>query len=166
MIDANLVTRMANESYEDYFVRLFENKREYGLNCSQIAELLNCVNGKCFTESAYRKEYAAFNRGRLYERRMVGDNVGCRILALSDMHYPFNLDSRLVLKDYTGRVDVLVLNGDLLDMYSCSKFTKLYRQSPVEEMIGCRNYLITLIKQLKPKKVVATYGNHEMRMQR
>ena len=33
--------KQSGESYVDYFVRLFDNKKIYGLTCDQIAELLN-----------------------------------------------------------------------------------------------------------------------------
>lgn len=36
--------KQSGESYVDYFVRLFDNKKIYGLTCDQIAELLNTEN--------------------------------------------------------------------------------------------------------------------------
>ena len=38
---AEAYRRFGDESFDDYFVRLFEHKVEYGLNCVRIAELLN-----------------------------------------------------------------------------------------------------------------------------
>jgi len=51
----------------------------------------------------------------------------------------------------------------LVDMQSISKFNKSYRVSPMEEIIGCRQYIIDLIEFIRPKSVVAVYGNHENR---
>jgi hypothetical protein len=52
----------------------------YGLNCEQIAELLNAETNNNFTESTYRKEFAAFNRGRSYERKInVDDELSVRL---------------------------------------------------------------------------------------
>lgn len=157
------IHRLPDEEYLDYFVRIFENKNIYGLTCNDIAELLNKETGQSYTESAYRKEYAAFNRGRLYERGKVEQGVATRILSISDLHYPFAkpIDT---FADYVGRVDVLQLNGDILDCAALSKFPKTYRTSPVEEMIGARQYLIDLIEYIQPKKVIATYGNHDIRL--
>lgn len=151
-----------NETAEEYFVRLFEHKRDYDITCEKIAELLNEANHVSYGESAWRKEYAAFNRGRLYEREQQNKDVFLKILALSDFHYPFQLPVT-TFSDYAGIVDVLVLNGDLMDMQSCSRFPKQYRINFMEEMIGCRQYLIDLIDFIGPKKVVVTYGNHEIR---
>ena len=155
--------RLPDETYQDYFVRLFENKALYKLDCNKIAELLNHENGQNYGESKYRKEYAAFSRGRVYERELIERGVKTRILCISDIHFPFAKPIETFC-DYVGRVDILVLNGDLLDCYAISKFSKLYRDSPIEEMVGARQYLINLIEYIRPKKVVATYGNHCLRL--
>jgi len=155
--------RRNDESFTDYFVRLFEHKKLYNLNCQDIAELLNAESGEEYTESKWRKEYAAFNRGRLYERNQMESGVATRILALSDFHYPFQLPQE-TFKEYCGQIDVLVINGDLFDMQSISKFQKAYRINFMEELIGCRQYTIDLIEYLSPKRVVFTSGNHEKRM--
>lgn len=153
----------SGESYEDYFVRLFDNKSEYGLTCDEIAVLLNKASGKTYGESAYRKEYAAFNRGRCYERNQKKIKYSNRILALSDFHYPYQVPVN-TFKDYFGAIDTLVLNGDILDCHSLSRFNKEWNSRIMSEMIGCRAYLMELISSIRPKTVVFTYGNHEIRM--
>lgn len=75
--------KQSGESYVDYFVRLFDNKKIYGLTCDQIAELLNTESGQTLGESAYRKEFAAFNRGRNYEREIAERGVATRVLSIS-----------------------------------------------------------------------------------
>lgn len=155
--------RRNDESYEDYFVRLFDNKKVYDLNCEDIAQLLNEETGQSYTESAYRKEYAAFNRGRSYERQFSEKGVVTRILSISDLHYPYAKPIK-TYAEYAGRVDILQLNGDILDCQAISKFPKTYRISPIEEIIGARQYIIELIEYIRPKKVVVTYGNHDLRL--
>lgn len=146
----------------DYMVRLFENKEAYKLTSIDIANLLNAESGCNFGESAYRKEYAAFNRGRIYERSLNDKGVVQRILSISDLHVPYQLPVETFSK-YQGRVDVLVLNGDITDNTQISRFPKQYRTSPIEEIIQTRAYLIDLIEFIHPKKVVAIPGNHDMR---
>ena len=155
--------RLPDETYQDYFVRLFENKALYKLDCNKIAELLNAENGQSYGESCYRKEWQSFNRGRLYERELIERGVKTRILCISDIHFPFAKPIETFC-DYVGRVDILLLNGDILDCAAISKFTKMYRTSPIEEMIGARQYLIDLIEYIQPKQVIATYGNHDSRL--
>ena len=94
----------------------------------------------------------------IIENRSENETV---ILSLSDLHVPFQLDYH-VLSDYVG-VDVLQLNGDIIDCQALSRFPKQYRISPMEEMIVGRQYLIDLIDFLKPKRVVCNYGNHDKR---
>lgn len=89
--------------------------------------------------------------------------VATRILSVSDLHVPFQLPIN-TFSDYAGKVDILVLNGDIIDMQSISSFPKIYRLSPMEEMIQGRQYLIDLIEFIKPKKVVVNYGNHDKRL--
>lgn len=89
--------------------------------------------------------------------------VATTILSISDLHYPFAkpLDT---FKEYSGKIDILQLNGDLIDCTSLSKFLKTYRVSPIEEIIGARQYIIDLIEMIKPKKVIVNHGNHELRL--
>ena len=51
------------------------------------------------------------------------------ILSLSDLHVPFQLDFH-ILGDFKG-VDVLQLNGDIIDCQSFRKFPKVYRIPPM-----------------------------------
>ncbi len=143
-------------------MRLFENKSEYQLNCEDVAVLLNNENGNNYGESSYRKFYAAFNQGRHYEMEKDFAGVATRVLALSDFHVPYQLHIE-TFEDYKNRVDVLVLNGDLVDHQAISKFQKSYRVSPMEELIHGREYFINLIEYICPKRVVITVGNHDAR---
>jgi len=94
-----------------------------------------------------------------------GNGVATRILSISDTHVPFQLPIETYNK-YVGIVDILVLNGDILDCQSISRFPKSYRLSMIEEMIEGRKYIINLIEYIKPKKVIINYGNHELRFQK
>ena len=156
--------RLPGEDFTNYWVRLFENKSEYGLTCEGIATLLNAELGVDYGESKWRKDFALFSRGRAYERRLIEKGVVTRILCLSDLHVPFQLPIETFAK-YAGKVDVLVLNGDLGDCQAISKFPKTYRISPMEELIETRQYLLDLITYLAPTKVIVTYGNHDIRFQ-
>lgn len=148
----------------DYFVRIYTNRKDYGLSYEEAAELMNAESGEHKGESAWRKEYAAFHRGRLYERGMNSSDVGARILCISDLHVPFHLPANTFEK-YSGMVDILVLNGDITDCQAISKFPKAYRVSPMEELIATRQYCTELIELIKPRKVVVIYGNHDLRFQ-
>lgn len=119
--------------------------------------------GNCFNESEVRKRMYGMKRLiEIIEQDKYSD-VETRILAISDLHIPFHLPLE-TFKDYIGVVDVLILNGDILDCTQLSRFSKSYRVNPVEEMIIARQYIIDLIDMIKPKKVIVNHGNHEMRL--
>jgi predicted phosphodiesterase len=99
-----------------------------------------------------------------YDDYLKSSGVATRILSVSDHHVPFNLPLE-IYKDYIGRVDILQLNGDIIDMQSISKFPKSYRVSTMEEIILGRQFIIDLIEYIKPKKVSINFGNHELRFQ-
>lgn len=154
-----------NESILDYKIRLCKNKDKLNLTWEDISKLINKETGNNYGESAYRKWYSAFIQGYNYYKNRTENNISIRILSISDLHIPFQL--RLdTFVDYIDKVDILQINGDILDMASCSKFDKVYRQSPMEEIIEARDYLIKLISYLTPKKVVVNYGNHDIRFER
>ena len=159
------IKRREDENYDDYFVRLFENKDLYKLSYIQITELLNHENGQEFSECTYRKRFAEFNRGRIYERNRGESGIATRILSISDTHVPYQLPIE-TFRDYVGCTDILVLNGDLEDCQSVSNFSKKYRIDITKEMIMTRQYIIDLIEMLSPKRVVIIKGNHEHRMGR
>lgn len=155
-------SRQLNESSDDYMVRLFSLQHDKVLNCNEVCDLLNKDRGVQYGESAYRKYYRAFEDGMRYRDRQINSNVGKKILCISDLHYPYQLNKE-TFANYINEVDILVLNGDLIDMKEISSFERSYRQSPMDEIIGCRSYLIDLIKYINPKTVYANYGNHDMR---
>lgn len=98
----------------------------------------------------------------MYDEYINGyGGVATTILSISDLHVPFQLDYTL-LKNYRN-VDILQINGDVIDCQALSRFPKQYRISPMEEMIQGRQYLIDLIEYIKPKKVVCNFGNHDKR---
>lgn len=120
--------------------------------------------GNCFNESEVRKRMYGMKRLiEIIEQSNTSAKIANRILSISDLHIPFNLPIE-TFSAYKGRVDTLVLNGDLEDCQSISKFSKKFRVHFTKEMIATRQYIIDLIHFLNPKTVIITKGNHEHRM--
>ncbi|MFA6832095.1 MAG: metallophosphoesterase [Bacteroidaceae bacterium] len=92
-------------------------------------------------------------------------DVATIILAISDLHIPFQLPITTFF-DYKDNVDILQINGDIVDNQSISKFPKQYRIPQMEEIISARAYLINLIRYINPKKVFMNWGNHDIRFSR
>ena len=120
--------------------------------------------GNCFNESEVRKRMYGMKRLiEIIENDKNNAAIATRILAISDLHIPFNLPID-IYKPFIGKVDVLVMNGDIEDCQSCSKFSKKYRVDVDKEMVTTRTFIIDLINMLMPKKVIIIKGNHEHRM--
>lgn len=159
MIIINLY-KLDNETDFEYKVRLCNAKlnKEIDLDWAEIVSLLGLdIHYDSLRKMAYGyQEYDNYIKNK--------DSVYTRILSLSDFHIPYQKPIQTFEK-YVGIVDILQLNGDVLDCQAISKFSKTYRVSPMEEIISGRQYLIDLINYIKPKKVVINYGNHDIRFQ-
>lgn len=154
------ITRLENESDFEYLLRLVLAKRnkEIKLDWDELAALLNRGwSGEYLRKLAYGLyEYEDYLCGQ------ENKHIKNRILCISDTHVPFQLPIQTYEK-YKNKIDTLVLNGDIFDMQSLSKFPKAYRVSPMEEIIDGRLYIMSLIEYLHPKMVVGINGNHEIR---
>ena len=89
-----------------------------------------------------RKQAVGYEEYHNYIHSNIG--VATRILSISDSHVPFAKPLE-TFRDYIGRVDILQLNGDILDCMQLSRFNKTYRTSPIDEIIEGRQYIIDLI---------------------
>lgn len=150
--------KLNTETDFEYKLRLCKAKinREIDLDWQEIVDLLKIdVSADHLRKTAYGLlEYDTYIHSF--------NGVATTILSISDIHVPFHLPIN-TFSDYVGKIDILQINGDVVDCQALSKFPKQYRISPMEEMILGRQYLIDLIEYIKPKKVVCNYGNHDKR---
>lgn len=87
-----------------------------------------------------------------------------RILCIADLHVPFQKDINCFEK-FRNASDTLVLDGDLIDFVQISKFRKVCRNTPMEDIVSLWKYVIELIEYINPKEVYANDGNHEKRFE-
>lgn len=150
--------RQQNESLFEWKFRLCKAKleKEIDLDWQEIVDLLG------LNVSADHLRKTAYGMLEYHEYLHNYNGVATTILSISDLHVPFQLDKE-ILSDFIGKIDVLQINGDVVDCQALSKWSRQYRISPIEEIIKGRQYLIDLIEYLKPKSVVCNYGNHDKR---
>ncbi len=151
--------RSENETEFEWKLRLClaKKRKELDLDWGEIVDIL----GLELSPDQLRKQAVGYYE---YDEYINGfEGVNTTILSISDLHYPFAkpLD---VFKQFKDKIDILQINGDVIDCMALSSFSKSYRVSPIEEMIGARQYLIDLITLINPKKVLVNHGNHELRM--
>ena len=155
---------MREENRYDKIKRIVESKLVDRID-KDYTELSEEAFGKAYSSDVARRMFYGAKQviDAIEEDKGRVNEDETRILCISDMHIPFNRDIKEFFK-YKGKVDTLVLNGDIIDNYSMSNFTKMYRLSLVEELIQARELLIELIEEIKPKKVTVVTGNHEIRL--
>lgn len=152
------IERKDGESYNDYFVRLFDNRDVYNLKYNEIAELLNHQNGNTYGESAYRKEFAAFNRGRIYERNKNPDkrmkdiyerelSLQKELVKLRDYRSLINKEIRDnarieylrdIISDYAKTI------GDFYPVVDCNKIITPNMDSPTSAIVCLSDWHIGL----------------------
>ena len=152
--------RRKDENLVDFTKRVINAVKNKEIDYDTMGELL--FGEKLYSSENLRKIIYGFNSW--YD---VLDNeykylVGKRILVISDLHVPFQLPVE-TFKSYRGNIDILIINGDVTDLSQISKFRGSRRNTPMEDIIETRRYLIDLISYINPKEVYATYGNHDIR---
>lgn len=91
------------------------------------------------------------------------------ILVASDVHIPFQdnkaVDAFLNACDDMNP-DIVVLNGDIIDMFMLSRFTKGEGRNPLEEVTMCRDFLKRVRAAAPDAQIFYVIGNHETRLER
>lgn len=92
-----------------------------------------------------------------------------KVFVASDLHFPYQ-DNKAIecfLKEVESKKpDMVVLNGDLLDFYRLSRFTKdPSGKDPAEEIEMCREFLHRL-RSITDVPIYYTIGNHETRLEK
>lgn len=66
MTNNPILNRREDESFDDYHIRLFDNKEEYKIDKFTIRDLLNEEYGNVYDESKWRKDYAQYQKWSEY----------------------------------------------------------------------------------------------------
>ena len=92
-----------------------------------------------------------------------------KVLVLSDIHFPYHDKHSLMLALRFGRqmdVDAIILNGDILDFYQLSKFTKNPKNKSVRAELDIFRFFLDQLKQRFPEATIYfKCGNHELRLE-
>lgn len=91
------------------------------------------------------------------------------ILVASDVHIPFQDDDAVdAFLEYVRvtQPKAVILNGDILDMFMLSRFTKGEGRNPLEEISQCRALLASLRKLCPDSDIFYVIGNHENRLEK
>lgn len=89
-----------------------------------------------------------------------------RILVLSDIHFPYQDNKALELALEYGlqkNANAIYLNGDILDFYQCSRFTKDRRLRDMAGELEMGRAFLRTIKEMFNCPIYYKIGNHEKR---
>ncbi|RPK19999.1 metallophosphoesterase [Paenibacillus xylanexedens] len=115
-------------------------------------------------KSLFRHEEGDLRReaiSDLIARKYKGKKA--KILYLSDLHVPFTMyDAVTSIVNEHRDADIVVINGDLLDLFAVSKFAKDKEVAMRRELSEGRELVEFIAKRFKD--VVITEGNHERRL--
>jgi len=93
-----------------------------------------------------------------------------RTLIISDLHIPYQDNDSIQKAINYGKekkVNCNLINGDLLDMCSISRFGRDWRQRQIhEEFEATRVFLNSLREHFPKAKIVYKYGNHDERYEK
>lgn len=94
-----------------------------------------------------------------------------KVLVLSDLHVPFHdADLLTAIMKYCRdlKPDEVILNGDLVDFYSVSRFDKSpHRAEDLQYELDCVAEVLEKIRKANPKAIIRyIMGNHEERLKR
>lgn len=91
------------------------------------------------------------------------------VAVASDVHIPFQ-DNKAVdaFINYCSKVrpEIIVLNGDIVDFYMLSRFTKGEGRNPYEEIKMCQEFMARLRKVCPNAEIYYVIGNHEARLEK
>lgn len=91
------------------------------------------------------------------------------VVIASDIHIPFQ--DKAAVKAFLGYVkekqpEVIVLNGDVVDFFMLSRFTKGEGRNPMDEIAMCQALLGTLRNTCPNSEIFYVIGNHSMRLEK
>ena len=92
-----------------------------------------------------------------------------KCLILSDLHIPYHNNTAIsaaLSHGLRAGVDTILLNGDVIDFYQLSRFTKDPRKECVaEELARVKMLFTTIRKHFKRAQIYYIAGNHEERLE-
>ena len=90
---------------------------------------------------------------------------GKEILVLSDIHIPFHNKRALnIALQYAGECDTILLNGDIIDFYSLSRYIKNPDKTHLNHEILITVEFLEMLRSNFKGEIIFKIGNHEDRL--
>lgn len=129
------------------------------------------VQLQCSRTKAYQIMFAYFNRNTIRnEPQIFKPTSNCLVLA--DIHIPYHDDLALAcvydfIDQQQGKIDTVVILGDLIDNYQVSRFSKDPTRKDIKtEIKQVKQFLTDLRQRLPNTRIIYKQGNHQERLQK
>lgn len=124
------ITRQPGENVKEFQIRICENKDLYRLNWQQVADILNEELGETWSESKYRKWWAAFDQGRKHavESNITEDEYFNKI---KDKQRELNKE-RVKLQTEKLEYNQLIRGQARSELFEEKLFAALEKRKPIE----------------------------------
>lgn len=154
-----------NESKEEFIARVYDSKIKNNLTNADCANIINKEFGTNWRESYCRGIAKNFKKGyesALKKSEVQFDNT---VMIINDLHCPFERSDVLdIIKKHAHEITTLVINGDFLDCYAISSFSKIKTKDFEDELIYGYEFLKKIRAVLNNgQQIIFTQGNHCMR---
>lgn len=156
-----MVKRRENESLSDFKVRLYQNRKKYGLDWANVRDIL----GKNLNPDTVRKSSVGYLEAyKDITERKFDKNV----MFLNDIHLPFERKDVIeIIKKHAHEITHLFIGGDLLDCYDVSTFPHDNSLSIVDELKYAHKWLTEVRNILgNDIPIYLIEGNHEVRFEK
>lgn len=128
---------------------------------AQAVEIKHFPNGKHNPYDLAEEDH------NFYEPLVIKTNKPIKIGVLSDLHFPYqhNQAIELALNSFKeSGVDIIILNGDVMDCYMESDFVHdPNKRDLIKEIAVTKNFLAALRREFPKIRIIYKEGNHEYR---
>lgn len=169
LFSANILPSQDTDGWERLNPRMVDGEGQYPrMTLPMVEELPPLEEPLLLSSNGQLFDYRQIDRQRQevqarVEARFAGRPV--KVLYLADLHIPFtDYDTVYKIVEANRDANVCVVNGDLLDLFAVSKFSKNKSVALRKELEDGRTLMEYLAQRFEV--VVVTEGNHERRLRR
>ena len=138
---------------------------EEGLTYHEICRYIEDMDGTVINPESLRYYITRKDKPKVILRDKLAEDGIEKVLVISDLHIPYHRSDLLeIVQRHANEVNMIVLNGDIIDCKPISKFIELGRGTLIDEMAKCHEILKAIDDMTLGIKKVMILGNHEVRL--
>ena len=149
----------------DEIIQYGKTMLQRGFSYYEISMVFNKKYGIDMNPESVRYYLTRKDKPKLTAKDKLAEDGIEKVLVISDLHIPYHRNDVLdIVRKHKDEVNLIVLNGDIIDCKPISKYVELGRGTLIDEMAACHTALKQIDDITPDIKKVMTLGNHEVRM--